>query len=146
MAHDDTKAGRPSTRRRPALLLHDEDAESYTNNEGNRIHEVWIDGWTNNTGSTVGYTQAPFAEQTIIHGGLQSMPLDYNNINSPFYSEAELDFGGAQDWTADGIDTLVLYVQGRLINSPTQLYVGIEDASKHVAVAVQSNPIRRSSP
>ena len=36
--------------------------------------------------------QAPFAEQTIVHGGKQSMPLDYNNVKTPFYSEAEREF------------------------------------------------------
>jgi len=53
--------------------------ESYTDDEGNRIYETWIDGWTNNTGSTVGNIQAPFAERAIVHGGKQSMPMDFNN-------------------------------------------------------------------
>jgi len=113
-----------------------DDFESYTDNEGSRIYETWIDGYTNNTGSIVGNPQAPFAEQKIVHGGLQSMPLDYNNINTPFYSEVEQDFATAQDWTANGTDTLVLYMQGNLINTATQLYVGLEDASKHLAVVV----------
>ena len=87
--------------------------ESYTDDEGSRIYEAWIDGWVNDTGSTVGYVQAPFAEQTIVRGGTQSMPLDYNNLNAPYYSEAEKEFASAQDWTAGGTDTLLLYVQGR---------------------------------
>ena len=41
----------------------------------------------------------------------------------PFYSEAEQDFGGVQDWTSGGVDTLVLYVRGRLVNSVAPLYV-----------------------
>ncbi|MBM4025926.1 MAG: hypothetical protein FJ280_11055 [Planctomycetes bacterium] len=90
-----------------------DDFESYTDVEGKRIYETWIDGWTNNTGSMVGYEQAPFAEQKIIHGGKQAMPLDYNNTKAPFYSEAERTFSPAQDWTAGGTDSLVLYVQGR---------------------------------
>jgi hypothetical protein len=45
-----------------------EDFESYTDDEGSRIYETWVDGWTNNTGSVVGYLQAPFAEPHIIHG------------------------------------------------------------------------------
>ena len=28
-----------------------DDMESYTDDEGNRIYETWVDGWTNNTGS-----------------------------------------------------------------------------------------------
>ena len=89
-----------------------EDFESYTDDEGSRIYESWIDGWTNGTGSTVGNLQAPFAEQTIVHGGRQSMPLDYNNVNSPFYSEAEYTFAAQQNWTTAGVDTLSLWVQG----------------------------------
>jgi hypothetical protein len=95
-----------------------DDFESYTDVEGSRIYEAWIDGWTNNTGSTVGYATAPFAEQRpkFVHGGTQSMPLDYNNINSPWYSEAEFDFSGSQDWMAGGADALVLHVRGRPVD------------------------------
>jgi hypothetical protein len=113
-----------------------DDFESYTDIEGSLLYETWIDGYTNNTGSTVGYAQAPFAEQTIVHGGLQSMPLDYNNAGTSFYSEAEQDFAAAQDWTAGGVDTLALFVRGRLINRAVPVYVGLEDASKNVAVVL----------
>ena len=36
------------------------------------------------SGSTVGYMTAPFAEQTIVHGGKQSMPLAYDNTQVAF--------------------------------------------------------------
>jgi hypothetical protein len=97
-----------------------DDFEGYTDAEGSRIYETWIDGWTNNTGSTVGYATAPFAEQTIIHSGAQSMPLDYNNLVAPFYSEVEKEFSPAQDWTAGGTDTLVLFVQGKGVDFDIQ--------------------------
>ena len=93
-----------------------DDFESYTDKEGNRIFDIWVDGYTNSTGSIVGYEKAPFAEQKIIHGGLQSMPLDFNNVIAPFYSEAEKQFSTAQDWTAGGTDTLVLYLRGRVVD------------------------------
>jgi hypothetical protein len=111
-----------------------DDFESYTDDKGKEIFSTWIDGWTNGTGSTVGNTTAPFAERTIVHSGKQAMPMDYNNVKSPFYSEAELDFAPVQDWTAKGASTLVLYVRGRAGNAPAQLYVALEDASKHVGV------------
>ncbi len=76
------------------------------------IFDAWVDGWVNGNGSTVGYFDAPFAEQTIVRTGKQSMPLAYDNSASPFYSEAERTFDTAQDWTGGGADTLVLYVQG----------------------------------
>jgi hypothetical protein len=111
-----------------------DDFEGYTDTEGSRIYEAWIDGWTNGTGSLVGNTQAPFAEQKIIHGGIQSMPLDYNNVKTPFYSEAEREFAPVQDWTASGADMLILYVRGRAGNAPAPLYVAVEDSAKHVGV------------
>jgi len=106
-----------------------DDFESYTDDEGKRIFDTWIDGWTNNTGSQVGNFQAPFAERTVVYSGKQSLPLDYNNIDAPFYSEAELVFAPVQDWTADGIDTLVLYVRGRSANVAETLYLGLEDST-----------------
>jgi hypothetical protein len=111
-----------------------DDFESYTDDEGSRIYESWIDGWTNGTGSTVGYVQAPFAEQTIVHGGKQSMPLDYNNIKTPFYSEAEREFSPAQDWTVNGLEMLSLFFRGKANNGAGKLYIAIEDSAGKVAV------------
>jgi carbohydrate binding protein with CBM4/9 domain/F5/8 type C domain-containing protein len=85
--------------------------ESY-NDEDNVIYETWIDGWVNETGSTVGYLEAPFAEQTIVNSGSQSMPLQYDNGVSPFYSEAERDLGG-MDLDTNGADSLRLFVSGQ---------------------------------
>ena len=106
-----------------------DDFEGYTDDEGGRIYETWIDGWTNSTGSTVGYVQAPFAERSIVHGGKQSMPLDYNNVKEPFYSEAERDWSTLQDWTVNEVNTLALYIRGRSSNAPEKLYVVLEDST-----------------
>jgi hypothetical protein len=90
-----------------------DDFESYTDAKGNEIFSTWIDGFTNGlSGSTVGNLTAPFAERTIVHGGKQSMPMDYNNIKSPFYSEAELDFAPVQNWTGSDVNALSLWVRG----------------------------------
>ena len=89
-----------------------DDFESYTDDEGSRIYETWIDGWTNGSGSVVGYLQAPFAERTIVHDGAQSMPIEYNNVNSPYYSEAECTWSTAQDWTGNGATHLNLWIYG----------------------------------
>jgi len=88
--------------------------ESYNDEEGTgtRIYETWIDGLTNQTTSTVGHWDPPFAEQTIVHAGRQSMPIDYNNTRSPFYAEAEREFSPVQNWTLNAVDTLVLYLRG----------------------------------
>jgi len=123
-----------------------DDFESYTDDVGGRLFQTWIDGFGytepapgnpgNGSGATVGYTAAPFAEQTIVHGGKQSMPLDYNNVDPPWYSEAERTFATAQDWTADGADTLVLYVQAKAGNAAGRLYVTLKDTSNRTAIVV----------
>ena len=120
-----------------------EDFESYNDDDGKgtRIYETWIDGYLDgSSGSTVGNTEAPFAEQTIVHGGKQSMPLDYNNVNSPFYSEAVREFAPAQNWAANDVNELVLYVCGLAMNTAAPLYVAVEDASKKVGVVVHPDP------
>jgi hypothetical protein len=92
-----------------------DDFESYNDDEGTgtRIYETWIDGYTDGlSGSVVGNLDPPFAEQTIVHTGRQSMPLDYNNVDSPFYSEAYREFSPVMDWTINGVTDLSLRVRG----------------------------------
>lgn len=119
-----------------------DDFESYNDEEGTdtRIYETWIDGWINHNGSTVGYIDPPFAEQKLVHSGRQSMPLDYNNVVEPFYSEAVREFPSAQDWTVGGVDTLVLSVRGKVINDPALLYVTVEDTSGQATTVVYPDP------
>jgi hypothetical protein len=78
----------------------------------------------NGGGSIVGNAQAPFAEQTIVHAGTQSMPLEYDNAFGP--SETTLALDG-QDWTASRVQTLSLYFYGQAGNSG-QLYVKINNS------------------
>ncbi len=113
-----------------------DDFESYTDEEGGRIYETWVDGWTNDTGSTVGNAQAPLAEQTVVHGGRQSMPMDYDNGKKPWYSESQRTWATPQDWTIKGANTLTLYFRGEASNGRDPLYVGIEDSDGRVAVVV----------
>ncbi len=88
--------------------------ESYTDDidAGEAIFDTWIDGWVNDTGSTVGYFDAPFAETSIVNSGAQSMPLQYDNTESPFYSETARTWDNPQDWTGNGADTLVVNFRG----------------------------------
>ncbi|NLH40906.1 MAG: hypothetical protein GX448_03620 [Planctomycetes bacterium] len=105
-----------------------DDFEAYTDVEGRRVYESWIDGWDNPAnGSTVGYNQAPFAEQTVVHSDAQSMPLFYENTGGATYSEAKRTFAAPQDWTAHGFTTLVLFFRGQMTNSPAAVYVKIND-------------------
>ena len=104
------------------------------------IFDTWLDGWVNDTGSTVGYLNAPFAEQTIVHSGRQSMPLTYDNSAAPFYSEAERIFDEPQDWTVGGADSLRLYFRGAAANAPQTLYVALEDSAGHAATVDHTDP------
>jgi len=122
-----------------------EDFESY-DDEDNRIYDTWLDGWVNETGSMVGYLDAPFAERSIVNGGGQSMPLQYDNSSAPFYSETEWEVGGA-DWTIGGADTLVIHFRGNAEttadtpgNDPAPVYVAVEDGAGRVQVVTFSDP------
>jgi hypothetical protein len=90
-----------------------EDFEGYTDDEGARIYESWVDGLTDGTsGSTVGYMTAPFAEQAIVHAGKQSMPLAYDNSKSPYVSEAYREFETAQNVIGSGATELCVWTRG----------------------------------
>ncbi|HON93352.1 MAG TPA: discoidin domain-containing protein [Sedimentisphaerales bacterium] len=91
-----------------------EDFESYTDAEGSRIYEYWLDGIADAVygGSMVGYMEAPFAEKVILHGGKQSMPLAYDNTKAPYFSEAVREFESVQNWTGSGASELCVWTRG----------------------------------
>lgn len=101
--------------------------DGYTDDEGSRVYEAWVDGWgTTNNGSQVGYADAPFAEQTIVRSGRQSMPLAYNHAGKSF-SEAKRTFDAGQDWTAAGIQAMAIHFQGKPDNAAGKVYVKINN-------------------
>ncbi len=120
-----------------------DDFESYTDDldAGEAIFQTWSDGLEDpqNGGSQVGYTEGPFAEQVIVHGGRQSMPLHYTNMGAVVYSEAERKWGTPQDWTVHGLDRLVLYVRGRPENNAMRLYVTTTDQAGRSATAAHAD-------
>jgi hypothetical protein len=89
----------------------------------NRIYLAWLDGFDNPAvnGSVVGYANPPFAEQSIVHGGLQSMPFAYDNAVGK--SEATLTLTSNKDWTVNGVDTLTIWHRGSAANSAETMYV-----------------------
>jgi hypothetical protein len=129
-----------------------DDFESYTDNwaEQETIFHTWLDGGghilpdgtyvNNGTGSIVGNASGPpWAEQTIVHGGRQSMPLWYDldgtlfdggeweTTGLAFYAEAQRTWEEPQDWTRRGVETLVLWFHGDPDNSVEPMYVSLED-------------------
>jgi len=130
-----------------------DDFESYTNDIGGRVFQTWLDGYGftepqivpgNGTNAIVGHdiwnSDSPYygmtiAETRIVHGGTQSMPMDYNNVITPHYSETERTWVVPQNWTINGMNTMVLYVRGTAVNGPAPLYVAVQDKNGRTAVA-----------
>ena len=69
----------------------------------------------NGTGAAVGDETTPsFTEETIVHGGSQSMPLVFDNNKQGYskYSEAELTLTDVRDWTEGDVAHLTLWFRG----------------------------------
>jgi hypothetical protein len=105
-----------------------DDMESYNDidedqPDSNRIYMAWVDGFDNPAinGSTVGHLDPPFAEQDIVHGGLQSMPFAYDNAVGK--SEATLTLSSNRDWTVNGINRLTIWYRGDSANAAETMYV-----------------------
>ena len=92
-----------------------DDFESYTDDDtaGKAVWKSWTDGFgVPDNGAQVGYLLPPYAEQTIVHSGLQSMPLSYDNTVGVTNSEAALALTALRDWTKHDIDVLSLWFRG----------------------------------
>ncbi len=117
-----------------------DDFESYNDlNEdepaSNRIYLAWIDGFDDPAnGSVVGYANPPFAEQKIVHGGSQSLPLAYDN--SVGNSEATMTLTSPRDWTVNNIGILTIWFRGEPTNAAERMYVALNGN----AVVSNDNP------
>jgi len=98
--------------------------------ESNRIFNAWIDGYDDPTnGSLVGNDMPPFAEQSIVHSGNQSMPMIYDN-SAAAKSEATLTLTSNRDWTIKGVDTLTIWSRGDSGNAAEQMYVTLNGSAR----------------
>jgi hypothetical protein len=117
-----------------------DDFESYNDIDppdagSNRIFEAWLDGYGIPTnGALVGNDLPPYAEQTIVHGGNQSMPYFYDN--SVGYSEATLTLTYPRDWTEKGVNKLTIWFRGNSDNAAETLYVALNGN----AIVTNDNP------
>ena len=121
-----------------------DDFEDYTDNdaEGEAIWQAWIDGFgVDENGSEVGYLMPPYAEQSIIQSGRQSMPYTYDADMK--YSEASLTLVYPSDWTEKGVDTLGLWFKGDWINVPTPMYVALNGSA--AVIHEDANVVQRDA-
>jgi hypothetical protein len=109
-----------------------DDFESYNDIDppdpnSNRIFEKWIDGFgTTDNGALVGNDLPPYAEQTIVHGGAQSMIYRYDNANKT--SEATMTLVYPRDFTEEGVTKLSLWFRGASGNSAERMFVALGNA------------------
>jgi hypothetical protein len=130
-----------------------DDFESY-DDSCNQILYTWLDGPDhagspecekapfagNGTGSLVGQGASPEGKRTVVHSGVQSLELTYNNATEPYYSQTERTFSPAQDWTRFDINTLTIWLRGDPGNAVCPLYVGVEDSAQHSKLVSHPNP------
>ncbi|UCE46941.1 MAG: hypothetical protein JSW47_15180, partial [Phycisphaerales bacterium] len=106
-----------------------DDFESYNDIDppdpnSNRIFDKWIDGYgTTTNGALVGNDLPPYAEQTVVHGGAQSMIYRCDNAGKT--SEATLTLVWPRDWTEEGITKLSMWHRGASANAPDRLFVAL---------------------
>ena len=92
----------------------------------NRIFDVWLDGFGDNAnGALVGNLKPPYGEQTIVHGGEQSMPYSYDTNMK--ICEATKTVDCPCDWSeaGAGVTTLSLWFRGSPANSPEPMFVAL---------------------
>jgi len=118
-----------------------DDFEDYDAGE-NQIWYSWHDGLGygalgtdpynpgNGTGAAVGdENTASYTEETIVHGGSQSMPVAYDNNKQGYskYSEVDLTLTAQHDWTEEGMTELSLWFYGDSANAAEPLYVAVSN-------------------
>ncbi len=120
-----------------------DDFESYTDDDvaGEAIWQHWVDGFgVADNGAQAGNLLPPYAEQTIVHDGAQSMPLFYTNEAGVTNSEAALTLTQARDWTEEGVAQLSLWVRGSALNAAEPLYVAVSNAAGSPAIVANDDP------
>ena len=110
-----------------------DDFESYNNidppdSASSRIFDKWIDGFgTIANGALVGNDLPPYAEQTVVHGGNQSMIYRYDNAGKT--SEATLTLVYPRDWTEESVTRLILWFRGASTNAADRMFVALNGTS-----------------
>jgi hypothetical protein len=110
-----------------------DDFEDYNDYPPNEVWMVWEDGFFDAmNGSTAGYGDPDFVagehylETSIVHSGLQSMPVFYDN--SVGLSEVTRNFSAPMnDWTRENVVTLTLWYYGDPTNATEPMFLAFDD-------------------
>jgi hypothetical protein len=105
-----------------------DDFEDYDSGD-NQIWYAWHDGFG------YGENTASYTEETIVHGGNQSMPFWYDN-SILMYSEVEKTLTYLRDWTEGGVGVLSIWFIGNSDNAAEPMYVALNGS----AVVTHDNP------
>jgi hypothetical protein len=90
----------------------------------------------NGTGAAVGdESTSSYCEETIVHGGSQSVPVFYDNSVLK-YSEVEKTLTYPRDWTENSVSTLTIWFRGNSDNAAEPMYVALNGS----AVVSNDNP------
>ncbi len=126
-----------------AFLLVD-DFEGYTDDDasGLAIWQTWIDGYgIADNGAQVGYLMPPYAEQSVVHGGGQSLPLLYVNEAGVANSEGSMTLTAPRDWTIAGVAELSLWIRGSANNALEPLYVSVANSAGTPTIVAHSDAV-----
>jgi hypothetical protein len=113
-----------------AAFITVDDFESYNDLDPpdpamNRIFDKWIDGFgTTTNGAIVGNDLPPYAEQSIVRTGAQSMIYRYDNAGKT--SEATLTLVYPHDWTQGSVAKLSLWFRASSGNTAERMFVALD--------------------
>ena len=109
-----------------------DDFESYnalpdTDENSRPVYHTWADGFIDPTvnGAVIGYVSGNPMEPKTVHGGVQSVPVTYDNgVATPSEVAVNLaDLPAGTDWSGDNLSTLSLWFYGNPFNAAEQMYV-----------------------
>jgi hypothetical protein len=104
-----------------------DDFETYADTAG------MLASWSNgSTGATLSLTTANG------HDNVKSMKFDYNNGNTPLYSEAQIASINP-DWTVAGVAAMDIWYKGSAGNVAQPMYTALEDNDNHPIAVIVNN-------
>jgi hypothetical protein len=94
----------------------------------NTIFGSWADGYLVPTNGAITANELPpYAEQTIVHNGAQSMIYRYDT--NLMICESTLTLVYPKDWTEEGVTKLSLWFRGASANSAERMFVALNGSA-----------------